>query len=448
MVAPGPESVPPRRRWLRTVVPFVAGAAFVLVVIGAVAMIGGDDSTTATTTTVAETTTTEAPPSDTTTVTTAPEEPSTTTTEPDGDALPATGYVVTGVAADDVLNIRSQPDPAAPIVGTLPPDAIDVVTTGLGTTNLPEAGWWEVALDNATTGWVNSAFLALPAAWSAPVSDFPCIADGPAYGGTSAESPAPAQDDADHVFALEHITGPDCDRYVVVLGTGGGWANSVPWPSTPATFVPGGVTVSVEGSVATIAMPMDVVDQVRPSATESILGDAMGFVVRRGAGPLDVRIHFPANRRVAVTFLDGPARIVVDARSAPTGTGLGFTPIVSGHFALPQPINVDIAGPGVTPPITVTVYGRPFEAQGSVEVRTVGSTPGTGTPVSVGFDGDFGATTAATYSYRTTDYTEAWGVGSFTIAVIPPGEYELFVGEYSPEDGRPVGLYHRFIVAP
>ena len=39
-------------------------------------------------------------------------------------------YAVTGVAADDVLNIRSRPDAGAPIIGALAPDSTGVEVLG------------------------------------------------------------------------------------------------------------------------------------------------------------------------------------------------------------------------------------------------------------------------------------------------------------------------------
>jgi hypothetical protein len=448
---PSGTPTPPHRRWYRSLVPFAAGAlAVVLVVLWINVVRSVDDGSPATTTTTTSpgTTTTSEPVTTTTAAPTTTQPDTTTTTSGDGTP-PSAGYAVTGVVSGDVLNVRETPDAGAPIVATLQPDATDVVTTGPSTGNVPDPGWWEVRLDGGVTGWVNSSFLRLPADWSAPLDTMPCVADGPAYATSgSVTSPEGSIDDADHVFALDHRSGDGCDRYVVVLGAGAGAGAANPWPSTPAAAVPGGVVAAIDGPVATVTLPPGIVDSVRPTATEAALGDAFGFVVRHGAGGLEVRIHFPANRRIAVSFLDGPARIVIDARSAPTGTGLDPTPVVSERFALPRPVQIDVNGPGVAAPIAVTVYGRPFEAQGSVEVRTVGAMPGSGTPVEVGFDGDFGATTASTYAYSTTDWTEAWGIGSFTITSIPPGEYELFVGEYSPEDGSPVGVYDRFRVAP
>lgn len=55
-------------------------------------------------------------------------------------------FDVTGVAADDVLNIRQQPSAKAPVIGTLAPDAtrIEVVDErdGWGRVNAGEASGW------------------------------------------------------------------------------------------------------------------------------------------------------------------------------------------------------------------------------------------------------------------------------------------------------------------
>lgn len=55
-------------------------------------------------------------------------------------------FDVAGVAADDVLNIRQQPDASSPVIGTLSPDARDVEvvqeTRGWGRVNSGEASGW------------------------------------------------------------------------------------------------------------------------------------------------------------------------------------------------------------------------------------------------------------------------------------------------------------------
>lgn len=68
--------------------------------------------------------------------------------------LPNT-HSVTGVAADDVLNIRAQPDARAPILGTLPPFAIGVEVIALS-----EDGRWGMVGLPEGNGWVNLRFLA------------------------------------------------------------------------------------------------------------------------------------------------------------------------------------------------------------------------------------------------------------------------------------------------
>lgn len=76
-----------------------------------------------------------------------------------GPALATPEYIlptlfdVSGVAADDVLNIRAMPDASAPVIGTLPPDArqIEVVEE--------RRGWARVNTAEGT-GWVSARYLA------------------------------------------------------------------------------------------------------------------------------------------------------------------------------------------------------------------------------------------------------------------------------------------------
>jgi hypothetical protein len=83
--------------------------------------------------------------------------------KPRGTTCEATGghgelLSVTGVAADDVLNVREAPDRASAILGGLPPD-----TTGVrGTSNRKRVGgssWREIECGKIR-GWVNERFLA------------------------------------------------------------------------------------------------------------------------------------------------------------------------------------------------------------------------------------------------------------------------------------------------
>lgn len=61
---------------------------------------------------------------------------------------------VTGVSADDVLNVRSAPSIGAEIVGTLQADAKDIEVVGADSEN----GWGMVNIGEAT-GWVSLAYM-------------------------------------------------------------------------------------------------------------------------------------------------------------------------------------------------------------------------------------------------------------------------------------------------
>lgn len=63
-------------------------------------------------------------------------------------------YDVSGVAADDVLNMRAAPDPSAPIVGTLAPDATGVEAVEADA----DSGWLRVN-GGETAGWASPAYL-------------------------------------------------------------------------------------------------------------------------------------------------------------------------------------------------------------------------------------------------------------------------------------------------
>jgi uncharacterized membrane protein len=72
--------------------------------------------------------------------------------------LPA-AFAVQGVAADDILNIRAEPDAASAVVGTIPPDAL-----GVEVVRLSDDGAWGQIGTAEGNGWVAMRFLsALPA---------------------------------------------------------------------------------------------------------------------------------------------------------------------------------------------------------------------------------------------------------------------------------------------
>lgn len=71
---------------------------------------------------------------------------------------PRETWRVTGVAPDDVLNIRETPDPNAPILGRIPPDARGI--RGFGCEDAGPGGqeWCRVKYGDAV-GWVRGRYL-------------------------------------------------------------------------------------------------------------------------------------------------------------------------------------------------------------------------------------------------------------------------------------------------
>ena len=74
------------------------------------------------------------------------------------ESLPAF-YNVSGVAQDDVLNVRSAPDLSSRILSTLPHDATSIEVVARS----PDDGWAQVNIGEQT-GWISLAFLARQAA--------------------------------------------------------------------------------------------------------------------------------------------------------------------------------------------------------------------------------------------------------------------------------------------
>jgi uncharacterized membrane protein len=106
---------------------------------------------------------------------------------------PGARYRVTGVRADDVLNVRAQPAAAAPVVATLSPRARGVVVTGARTREGAQV-WWEIVHASAPrgTGWINARFLAPEEPPAAADGDFTlrCVGAEPFWSLTIADGEA------------------------------------------------------------------------------------------------------------------------------------------------------------------------------------------------------------------------------------------------------------------
>lgn len=123
-------------------------------------------------------------------------------------AASAQQLMVTGVAADDVLNIRANPSGSAAIVGWIPPNGFGVVATGNERTT-GSTRWTEIE-HQGNRGWAASRYLA-------PL-DLACGGTEPFWGFTMGGSGA--------VFSSPE--GPDLRLTI------GEWGQAVarPWPQT------------------------------------------------------------------------------------------------------------------------------------------------------------------------------------------------------------------------
>ncbi|WP_374429269.1 SH3 domain-containing protein [Tabrizicola sp.] len=83
-------------------------------------------------------------------------------------------YAVTGVAADDVLNIRSRPDAGAPIIGALAPDSTGVEVLG-------RSGNWALVSAGEGMGYASLRFLSREPgpSWAALEAPLTCIGTEP-----------------------------------------------------------------------------------------------------------------------------------------------------------------------------------------------------------------------------------------------------------------------------
>lgn len=82
------------------------------------------------------------------------------TTTPSGNAVSGNMVQVTGVPANDVLNVRQRPTPRAPIVGAL---NNGTTVRNLGCENLGQSTWCQVQFldDMGGGGWVNARYLSI-----------------------------------------------------------------------------------------------------------------------------------------------------------------------------------------------------------------------------------------------------------------------------------------------
>ncbi len=398
------------------------------------------------------TSTATAPTTDTTTATSRSGVPDNTipgrVEDPGTPSAPVPTHRVSGVAADDVLNVRHEPDPAAPVLARLAPAYAGIEWTGEQVTALDGGTWYRVVLldpvrllnlgeplhGGAPAGWVNAAFLAPIADGLAIDFDRLACELGGGIGAVSVESEGPGQFPADHVYGLDYGARGDCHRIIISLGSA--YSPEVAWELIetdlrPADQIPAGFVTNEERMMVSWKDLMG----AREEAMQ----------VETPAGPVLVTRDEFDTFAVVFTFpVKGPnyrtvpeeGRVVIDYQPFLEPT----TNTTDRLVVVPPPVVVEASDVIPAPIVVVEGWARPFEATLHIELTK------DGLPVDGNFSGSsfLGEVTGSEYAVMTTTWAEAWGQFHFEIEGLDPGDYELFLS--SGGGDVPVGIRVAFTV--
>jgi hypothetical protein len=210
--------------------------------------------------------------------------------------------------------------------------------------------------------------------------------------------------DAEQLSAITWQTDTECERFLIAFTSAEG---------APATTPPA-VSGEFLRASAVLRIHMDIeVTAVTDQLVQSGLVDRL-YIVRELDRSLYVDFHLSAPARAAISVGpgSGDVEILLESGGAPYEAVSSFGDNVVVVTPTPGPVEASV---------TVSGYSRNFEATTVVQVTQEG------TLVSEDF------TTAA-------DWIETWGEFELTISPDASGPAELFVGEFSAQDGSPRGL--------
>lgn len=217
--------------------------------------------------------------------------------------------------------------------------------------------------------------------------------------------------DSGTIGAISWETIEDCETFTIAFQTSEG---------APATTPPSARVLHLESfQVLRVQLLSVAATVITDQLVETNLVDRI-YVVRSLDDGMYIDLHLAAPAQARVETTDSPGRLILTLKP-------GLVPL-EGFSTIGDRVVVTSPAAGVTvaPFLTVTGYGRTFEAN----VLLV-ATAGNDVVVERG-------TTAA-------DWTETWGEFRSTIS-LPQGPVSLFVGESSAEDGALVGVTVRMTV--
>ena len=388
-----------RRGWI----PALAGAGAVLAVIGVVAFSGflsgpDDDIVIAPTTDSTEVST---PTSTTPDVVT-------TTTWPNFDNPPIPTHRVSGVADDDVLNVRREPVASSTLYAALPFDYAGIRLVDNVAVVEDGGEWWQVELldpvrlvdrgesleGDPIVGWVNAAYLAKYDPRLLEVE--PCTGEiGPV---PPASGTAP-----DHTYSLRQFDLDGCIRTVVTFGQN--FDEFRPRYDEISTDVrPAGTPElrreTVNGTTVLVLEGVPYAWATQSGTFQS----SVAFVGRWTDGSLAIYVTVPGSTSVRVA---DTGQLVIDvtplAATGPSGNGF--------HL-----LGAPVVGAGGT--LEVWGLARPFEANIGTTILLDGNGTDIGPPY-----------------VMTNDWTEAWGLFQYRAVGLRSGEYLLTLVQEGADQG-------------
>lgn len=302
-------------------------------------------------------------------------------------------WQVSGVASDDVLNLRYGPGVAYSILEALAPDVTGLQSTG--NFGVIDGSTW-VELSTPQLGWVHGGYLTPSGSALAPCDpdeNFASLPFSVDAGGSGAR-----------------LVGIDWSH----AGSGADYCERVVLTLNPSSA--GIITVTRE--IDYLHVDMAGVSEVEPSATDLHIGGSLALAAYavRSADPdrhLYVNVHFNADVVEKISVETNPVRVILDLFPGAGPPGAIRRPIVSNSLVLARQL-ADPMGMG-SYPVEVYGYGRPFESYVNVSV-----TSASGDPVQLRLPDGTSVTGSAII--QATDWVDTWGEWRFTIESGPVGE--------------------------
>ena len=210
--------------------------------------------------------------------------------------------------------------------------------------------------------------------------------------------------DSERIGLISWSTTQTCEVFTIEMVTAEG---------APATTPPS-VTAELLRDVGILRVDLDVTGTaITDQLVQSGLVDRL-YVVRQFDGSLfvDLILNAPATARVSTAGSPG----VVTIELQPGGGDYSAAPLAGGLFVVTSPAEGE-----VQLPIPILGYGRPFEANVVIQLSQGGSI------------------VTETFT-NSADYIDTWGEFAHEVETPARGSADLFIGEFSANDGSPSGV--------